>query len=611
MQEGQPRPPDLTRRLPAEILAMIFHRWKDSCRSKRYGLGADWVRATWICKRWREVALETPSLWSSVLISQGFKDDPAPRTQLDRARGAALELFVSNGDMSIDEVEGVTELILARRSPITKFKIVCCEFLPSIEEFTKAVAADMVSLSVHSDRWERGKNKLQFSSDVFPRLRQLTLCRIMPTPGAAPMLNLTRLDLAHALDRAYTVPPGTGIHQFLATCPNLEALSTFHCFEYEVEDMIEERGKDVLPVVTLPRLRSLSMEELGLDIATAVGTLRLPALSTFDLTGHTACALYHCDFFMIPQNISEALPPLRRSRWLSLVAGGETISDVTFQGGPSDTLEDGDDGDDGDGWSIMLPDLDDEAEDPEPLGLPNPYCIRSVTGCFLARIPHLVVPSDLVRLQLHISNGLPMARDWTLFFAAMPRLRTLGIGSGALIRLILAAFEGDVALCPELEGLELCVGVGLDSLTDTIGEGSAVAEFILRALGTWVRGRPTPLGSLTIQPKYPDNSDSDHSDSDDSDSDVETSSGSSSGSESEPLDEELDDEDDDEVSERNSEPTESWAGKLYEDVQLTLKGFVHEVFLAGTDCPACGAEYEPVEWDAIARGELRDGVTYY
>ena len=98
---------------------------------------------------------------------------------------------------------------------------------------------------------------------------------------------------------------------------------------------------------------------------------------------------------------------------------------------------------------------------------------------------------------------------------------------------------------------------------------------------------------------------------DSDDSDVESSSGSSSGSESEPQDDKLDDKHDDNVSERNSERTESWAGKLYEDVWLTLKDFIHEVFLAGTDCPACGAEYEPIDWDAIARGELDDGVAYY
>ena len=609
---------------------MIFDHWKDACGSNRRGLGAEWVRATWICRRWREVALDTPALWSSVLLCSDTINKSALETQLNRARGTALDLFVSDPKGSSEELEDVLELVLAKKSPIRKFKVVCFEFRPALEEFITAVAANIASLSLEGDTWRLANgSKWQFGSDAFPLLHSLALSGIIPTPGP-PLLNLAQLELTDALDS--TAPPAIDVHQFLAACPNLEVLRTQHSFEYDLDYMIDQPGSDVLPVVTLPKLRSLSVDELALAIATAVGTLRLPALTAFHLVGHTDFALDHIDFFIIPQNLTETLPPLRRSRSLSLVAGRATTgkNGVTLRGsaGISDSdmfdystssAAEDDDGDD-DSWSIVLPDLDDiEPSDPDqsayyPLG-PSPYCIGSVTGLFLARIPHLVVPFNLVHLQLHISNGLLIEREWAPFFLAMPHLRTLGIGSGALIRLVLAAFAGDVGLCPELEDLELCVGVGLDGLTDTTGENSTLAEFILRALGTWVRGRTTPLESLTIQPKYPDNSDSDQSDSEDfdsDDSDTESSSSSSSGSEFEPTDEELDDEDDDDdVSERNSERTESWAGKLYEDVWLTLKDFIHEVFLAGTDCPACGAEYEPIDWDAIARGELDDGVAYY
>ena len=98
--------------------------------------------------------------------------------------------------------------------------------------------------------------------------------------------------------------------------------------------MIDQRGSDDLPVVTLPKLRSLSVDELALDIATAVGTLRIPALTTFHLIGHTDFALDHIDFFIIPQNLTETLPPLRRSRSLSLVAGRTTTgkNGVTLRG---------------------------------------------------------------------------------------------------------------------------------------------------------------------------------------------------------------------------------------------------------------------------------------
>ncbi|KAI1783465.1 hypothetical protein LXA43DRAFT_1102489 [Ganoderma leucocontextum] len=543
---------DLTRRLPVEILAMIFHVWKDTCRSTRNGLGADWVRATWICKRWREVALETSALWSSVLISQPLTDDPAVGMQLDRARGAALDLFVSNPQMSSGEVEDALGLVLAKTLRVKKLEIVYSECHAVVEEFIKNVAAEVVSLSIDTYTFKFGsadENRWPFTSDPL-------------------LLNLTRLDLTHALDEE-TELPGTGVHRFLAACPNLEALRTDNCFGYEVEDFIERRGKHILPVVALPKLRSLSMDELALDISTALGTLRLPALSTFHITGNCANETNDCHFFVIPQNISETLPPIRRSRCLSLIVGG-CLNDLSFRGGPGDTFSDSEDSDDDDddGWASPLHQIQLHTlpgQDPGP---------RRTVHLGPPPTPHL--------------NGLPVARDWARFFAAMPRLRTLGIGAGALIRHVLEAFstggEADSpGLCPELEDLELCVGGGLD----TEEGGGGLAEFILRTVGAWVRRRATPLRSLTVQTRtgLDNNLDFDGSDE-------ESASGSDSTSRS---DEELSD---GAGSGRAAEPTDL-AWNVCRDVGITLKAFVRKVFLVWTDCPACDAEYEPVDWDAV------------
>ena len=196
----------------------------------------------------------------------------------------------------------------------------------------------------------------------------------------------------------------------------------------------------------------------------------------------------------------------------------------------------------------------------------------------------------------YVSNGVPIARDWAQFFADMPHLRALGIGSSALIRLVLEAFETEAEadpgldLCPELEDLELCLGVGLGA-EDGLG---ALAEFILRMLGAWVRGRAIPLRALTaVQTprRGTDDSDSESSDStSESDEECSDAAGSARHTESSDL-----------------------AWKLCRDVGLTLKALVRRLFLVGTDCPACSVEYKPYpdDWDAIQFGELEDGVTYY
>ncbi len=150
---GRPRSRDLTGRLPVEIIATIFHYWKDTCLSNRYGLRADWVRATWICKRWREIALGTPVLWSSIVISRPVADDPVLEMQLDRAQGTALDLVVVNPQNFRGEVEDGLELVLAKKSPVKKLKIDCVECHPVVKEFMKTVAPDVESLSVYTLTW--------------------------------------------------------------------------------------------------------------------------------------------------------------------------------------------------------------------------------------------------------------------------------------------------------------------------------------------------------------------------------------------------------------------------------------------------------------------------
>ena len=588
---------------------MIFHYWKDSCHSDEHGLwGADWVNATWICRRWREVALETPTLWSSVLVCPGVMDDPTLKIQLNRARGTALDMFVSDPKKSTEEVEEALGLVLAKKSPVKKLRIHCREWPPAVDEFLKAVGASIVSLSIDTHGWADAQNRWPFGSDVFPRLRHLALCMLIPSPNlGALLLNLTRLELKHIFEDD-NLPPGRTVHRFLAACPNLEVLQMENCFAYEDEDMIDHHPRPrVAPViVTLPKLRSLSIDQVGVDTPTALGMLRLPALSSFHIVANCANErVITCDFPVIPQNITEALPPMRHSRAVALTAGGDAEEPwVCLRGGPGDTLPDASafgfgNGDDN-SWSVMVSGLVDRTLlDTQYLHLE--CCIRELSGLFLARIPCFVVPSSLVRLELHLSNGLPVVYDWARFFAAMPRLRTLAIGAGALICSVLAAFGVDedrdagLRLCPELEGLELCVGFGLDV---------DLAELILRTFGTWVRGRATPLRSLTVQtPKDPDNLGSDASESD---SDCSSDSDSSPHS-----DEDTDDSRGAQTGPNTAESVERRAWKLCQDLGLTLRGSIRKVFLVETDCPACVVEYEPVDGDEVSYGELREGITYY
>ncbi|KAJ7609102.1 hypothetical protein FB45DRAFT_1039260 [Roridomyces roridus] len=67
------------RRMPPEILSEIFTRW----------------RLSQVSRRWREIALSTPSLWSLVYVSGKRQADPLPmvQAQVQRARDLKIHFY--------------------------------------------------------------------------------------------------------------------------------------------------------------------------------------------------------------------------------------------------------------------------------------------------------------------------------------------------------------------------------------------------------------------------------------------------------------------------------------------------------------------------------------
>ena len=580
---------------------MIFHVWKDaSRRGKRHGLRAEWVRATWVCKRWREVALGTPALWSSILVSRRSADNSGLETQLDRAQGFALDLLVSIRLMSAGRVMDAFDLVLARKRSIKKLTIIFDgQQGAAVKTIVKTVAAEVISLSL----CPRGlKERWNFGQDGFPCLHRLVLDSIMPVPvSGAPLLTLTHLYLCEVAENYLhgTDKPWTLVHRFLAACPNLETLRTNDAFEYPLEYLDPHDDYRDLPIVTLPRLRHLSVDGLALDTSIALATLRLPGLSTFTIIADTGSDPYDCNFYVIPRTLSESLSPIRRSCCLSFIVGGH-LNSLSLCGGPGLTFSHDAD------WSITLINLKATSATSEFLGAP--CCIRYACTRFLARLPHLVLPSTLVRLELHVSNGLPVAHvEWARFFGDTTRLRTLTIGSDKLVRRVLESFAADSRVCPELEDFKLCLGEG-----PTRAEVEPLVDFTMHAIGDWTRGRVRELKTLTLLVRMASSHGGD-SESDSrrsaraevavSDSDVD---GHAGGRDPGGLRGE---------GEVSTQDTELAYLKLWCDLAASLKhegsGSVGEVHLKMVDCAACNVEYEPLDSVGFIDGGLREDVTYY
>ncbi|KAM5539561.1 hypothetical protein V8D89_006670 [Ganoderma adspersum] len=600
------------------MIARILHAWKDATTGdKAHGLHAEWVRSTWVCKRWREVAFGTAALWSSVLVSRRRTNSAALEMQLDRARSSSLDLLVLSRRMSKRRVEEALNLILSTNKTVKKVKVLYdTRQAAIIETFVKRVRADIVSLSLRPNAYlPPSHDKWEITPVDFPRLFRLNLKAIVPIPGAL-LLNLTQLSVDHVIDNFSpdAEEPWTRVHRFLAACPNLHTLRVIYSFEFPLEQLYPHGEFCDLPVVTLRNLRHLQLEGLALDMSTALGALRLPALISFHIRGTCGRDPYDCDFYIIPQNVSDALPPIRRSRSLSLTVGGPAdANSLSLRGSPCDNISIRSD-DDGakheDGWSLTLGDW--EPTTPDSQFLNFPCCVHYNCARFLARLPHLVVPSALVSLELHIADGLPIAqRDWARFFAGMVHLQRLEIGGGALIRRVLEVFAAPAPscarLCAEVEHLGLCFGHAVTCEgAEGIGRGLRLGEFVARAIGAWVGGRdgarPSNLKTVTVRTRWG--------------SGVRRSGvepGSSLSYEGVDCD----------VNGRvasladgeGSAAWHSWSAGLMlrGDLadRLKVAGSVDEVFLTTTRCRTCGVIYKTVDADEIGDGELSEGVAYY
>ena len=461
---------------------MIFQAWKNH----EHGLAAEWVRGTWVCKRWRQVALDTAALWSSVIVLQRLADDPALEMQLDRAHGAALDLVVSCAGMSNRDLKKVLNFILSRTKAIERLDITSYHGQQtSSNSFIKDTGIAVVFLWLNDQSRGNDHHEWELTRAILPRLRHLALNRVVPTPGAlGPLLTLIHLQITNSF---------RGVHNLLAACPNLERLET------DVQSL--HHGLDEQPVVILPHLRHLSVDvDYSMHkIAAVLSSLRLPSLASFHIPDCEAND--HGDFAIevIPPNVTEVLPPIRHSRCLSLVVGGAR-EDLSLRGSSGDAFQDEPDRE----WSITMPSFadnssgyppNDELTSPEFLSMQFYYLARNVNR-LLAHIPHLVNASNLVQLELHLAHGLPVARDWVRFFAPMSHLRTLGVGGVTLVSAVLTAFHTDPGMCIELQDVALCAPPGWvrDELRLCMSFREVVAGWARERVGTGTR-----LQSLTIR----------------------------------------------------------------------------------------------------------------
>ncbi|KAG2133639.1 uncharacterized protein EDB93DRAFT_1331395 [Suillus bovinus] len=268
------------RRLPTEILSEIFHHClPESCDQLPSGLQAP-LLLTEVCRRWREVAIGTRSLWSRLSVQVDYRRWGSQASGYDlwlrRSRGCPLSLVLScqeTDPMRIQRLlqpymKQIATLSVAFERDVLQPGLLLHE-LPALQELAIQGVRDSYGYFPAIPRTiTRLPHTLRSLKVVDRRLNTMRL-----TPFSPAMAHLTNLDIA------ILQYPSAVLH-LLQLCPNLSSLKIHIQFGYRVENL---ESFTHTKIQTLHIRRQCPSAD---DLSSLLNALSLPSLRVIK---------YHCD----------------------------------------------------------------------------------------------------------------------------------------------------------------------------------------------------------------------------------------------------------------------------------------------------------------------------
>ncbi|KAJ7148926.1 hypothetical protein C8R43DRAFT_1007669 [Mycena crocata] len=246
-------------RLPNELLSTIFiSAIEQHCHDESNPFTTSPTTISHICRRWRQVALSTGSLWTNIVLTFPTSNEQLTRTLtwLGRSKTYPLDILMDFRDQEWDweedthgfrweDMEAVLRLLLPFSprwrtielftdtwAPIFAFllrtravgsSLNCLEklHLARCNEYfaTKDEIFEPTALSQHLPLFGG-------SEALVPRLREVSLSGVH-IDWSAPLGNLTKLELKY--HAANVMPSVTQFAQILTACPDLEVLTIVGC----------------------------------------------------------------------------------------------------------------------------------------------------------------------------------------------------------------------------------------------------------------------------------------------------------------------------------------------------------------------------------------------
>ncbi|KAI0063856.1 hypothetical protein BV25DRAFT_1823928 [Artomyces pyxidatus] len=278
--------------LPSDILALVFeslaldqppgldsHR-RGAPNAKYTMLG--WITATHVCTRWRQVALDIPTLWNQVTPELGFAWF---KRMLTRSRKTPISITLRSevlGSKEKDYLEMLADHLFRTRSLTVSghFDTISSSFFPH-------PVPQLQTLKLHSN-WSMPENLppiYQFFN-LPSSLREISFSNFSFSWNDIPAChNLTRLTVTTV---AYDIAPRTSsafecdiFLDFLRSSPNLESLILKNTF-------IGLDGHRPSSRIRLPHLSELVLRERWANLVWLLERIEVPKWTKLHLHASTA-----------------------------------------------------------------------------------------------------------------------------------------------------------------------------------------------------------------------------------------------------------------------------------------------------------------------------------
>ncbi|KAF4607496.1 hypothetical protein EYR38_001568 [Pleurotus pulmonarius] len=251
--------------LPSGILAKIFLDAKDGVLGYGAPKEAGRLNVAGVCRDWRNIALASPQLWSSINLS---RSDCALEL-LKRSKSAPLRIHCKSTPLTITAAnKDIVKSIMAEVDRIQEIDVRATagsDILWLMSSTRGASAPLLEQLRLENLRWSTTSLPLHVIPQEFPSLRHLQLTNI-DISKLPRMPQLTHLEI---LLRDQSVILFSSLLSSLRRSPTLE--------EIQISGMVKNDLADSPSRIKLPRLTCLSITSVDLEAAAIFAYLEYPA----------------------------------------------------------------------------------------------------------------------------------------------------------------------------------------------------------------------------------------------------------------------------------------------------------------------------------------------